>query len=369
MKHPVGMDTRMIRHTGIGTYIRELLNGMSALKLPGARNVGLFGQRPAQDLGLSESVYPFRARIYSIEEQLEYPFCLGRCSVWHAPHYNVPLWKGKTRLIVTIHDLIHWIFRKQFFNSLQAFYARKMLARAVQTADHVITVSGQTRSDLVEYFEADPEKISVIYEGVGPQFRDLLPAEVQQIKNRYRLPDRYFLYVGSIKPHKNVLCLIHLFRRLQQEKKVDAPLVLVGKKDKRYAPAYAELARLKTREGIIHLPQVSHEDLIGLYNGALALVHPSLYEGFGLTLLEAMACGTPVIASRTSSIPEVVGDAAHLVDPCSQREMAEIIVRIEKFPNLREEYIRKGKRHVQKFRWEETARQTVEVYERVLETI
>jgi glycosyltransferase involved in cell wall biosynthesis len=364
-KKKIGIDTRMLHNTGIGTYLGGLVHNLEEAALPKEWDVCFYGQPPHS----SASNRSFWSKIYTVQEQLEYPFRLKGCDLWHAPHYNVPLQKGKTKLVVTIHDLIHWIFRKDFFTPLQEFYAKKMLTAAVQKSDHIITVSHKTRNDLIEHFDAEPDKISVIYEGVSRNFHVLESREpVEQIRQKYALPKSYFLYVGMIKPHKNVLSLIKMFKELKHQKKIDAALVLVGKKDKKYPSDYEELSKLKTEDSIYHIPYVENDELIAFYNGALALVHPSLYEGFGLTLLEAMACGTPVIACRAASIPEVVGDAACLSEPCSQREMMDAMVRMEKSANLRSEYARKGILQAAKFRWEEMAKQTVEVYRKVLGT-
>ncbi len=361
----IGIDVRMVRNTGIGTYLRGLLEhfkGAEPLKHP----IHLFG--PADPITNGAfSVQPFRSRIYSINEQIEYPFHLRKCSLWHAPHYNVPVLKGGTKLVVTIHDLIHWIFRKDFFSPLQAAYAGWMLKQASLRSDHIITVSERTKLDLIKYFNADAKKISVIYEGVSSRFKPVQDAaQLEKMKMKYQLPESYFLYVGLIKPHKNVLTLIRLFKQLRKEGLVKSSLVLIGKKDKHYPPGLEELTHLKTGEGIIYLPFVETEELVLLYNGALALVHPSLYEGFGLTLLEAMACGTPVIACRTSSIPEVAGHAAWLVDPSVPGEMKDAMAEMERTPVLRMEYGKKGIVQAGRFRWDDAAKKTLEVYERVL---
>lgn len=365
--HNIAIDARMLRHTGIGTYLRGLFSGLTRRDITKELDISVYGKAKQEDDFGNFPRYPFHSGIYSIQEQLEYPLRLRHCRLWHAPHYNIPFMKGKTKLVVTIHDLIHWIFRNEFFTPLQAFYAGRMFRRAVDQADHIIAVSCKTRDDLIHEFDADPEKISVIYEGVDESFCALdNESAIDRVKAKYGLPERYFLYVGSLKPHKNVHSLIRIFKYLTKQEKIECPLVLVGRKDKRYPHGFEVLTNLKTEPGIIHIPYVDADDLVALYNGAVALTHPSLYEGFGLTLLEAMACGTPVIATRSASIPEVAGDAALLVDPCIDREMMEAIVRVEKFPAIRDVLSKKGRHHVRRFRWDETAEKTAEIYEKVL---
>ncbi len=366
MSYTIGIDIRMMRNTGIGTYLKGILGAWPAGV--SSREACLFGGPGREPLGERFAQAPFYSPIYSVTEQMEYPFRLKQCRLWHSPHYNVPLVKGKTRLVVTIHDLIHWIFRKDFFSPLQAFYAGQMLARAVRFSDHIITVSRKTEGDLIGHFDADPGKISVIYEGVNPAFSVLEdPALKQKVCERHGIRKPYFLYVGMLKPHKGVLWLIHLFRKLKAEGKIDAALVLVGRKDKKYGAEFQELSRLKTEGDLIHINHVeSTQDLVALYNGALALVHPSLYEGFGLTLLEAMSCGTPVAACRAASIPEVAGEAAPLVPPAAVGEMRDAMVQLEKSRGLREDLRRKGLLHAKRFSWEKAAKATCDIYEKVL---
>ena len=362
----IGLDVRMVQFTGIGTYIREILRNFLHSRILQEMKLRLFG--PKSHLSEFENVpiNPFYSKIYSLQEQLEYPLRLKKCALWHAPHYNIPFFKGKTKLIVTVHDLIHWIYRKEFFNRAQALYASVMFKRLIPTADHIITVSERTKWDLVEHFDASPQKIRVIYEGVNPEFRPLNPPDIEEVKKRYQIPERYFLCIGSLKPHKNILWLVRLYREMLKEKNVQASLLIVGRKNKKYSEEFAELADLKTEKGIVYIPEVPFKDLVALYSGALALIHPSLYEGFGLPLLESMACGTPVIAFKTASIPEVVGDAAHLVSLNHEDEMVEAIIDLQNNSQLRETFRSKGFENIKRFSWKRAAEQTIEVYKTVL---
>lgn len=370
MPYCIGLDVRMLRHTGIGTYLRGLVSGLSKAAVSPDLKPALFG---SGDLAVQYPDFetsPFSAPIYSAREQFLYPSVIGKCALWHAPHYNVPILKGKTRLVVTIHDLIHWIFRKQFLSPAQEFYAWAMMKRALSLADHVIAVSQNTKKDLIGHFKADPKKITVIYEGAGQECREFLPQELAEkattIKAKYSLPDNFFLFVGLMKPHKNVLWLVRTFRKLKLAKKLRSSLVLVGRKDRKYPPNFGELAELRSSADIIHIPEIGTDELMVLYNQAVALVHPSLYEGFGLTVLEAMKSGTPVIASKAASLPEIVGDAAILIDPASDAELAGALVEVESNVETRQILRNKGLARAVLFDWRETAKQTVQVYEKVL---
>ncbi len=368
-KTDVILDARMIRHSGIGTYLRGLLGEYPrqnffkqhsfAATFPPSLTAEVNGAFPS---------FGFRSPIYSLWEQMEYPVHLAKCRVWHAPHYNVPFLKKGGRLVVTIHDLIHWIFRKEFFSPLQAAYAQFLFQRVVRSADRIITVSEKTREDLIRHFKASPGQIRVIYEGVSEDFFEIPELSYsREVLKKYNLPGRFFLYVGLVKPHKNVKRLLKVFKDLRSQKKLDLDLVLVGKKDRRYPRGFESLAELGTGDGIHYLPGVeSRRELASLYASALSLVHPSLYEGFGLTCLEAMASGTPVIVSKAASLPEVVGEAGLYIDPNAEDSLAEALLEMVSNESLRKNSAEKGRQRAQNFRWSKTAQETAAVYQELL---
>ncbi len=367
MTYDIGIDARMLHNTGIGTYLKGILGELEKNPVLSAKKMGLYGIHESRHLYQNIPHEPFNASIYSFKEQWEYPKRLRECKLWHSPHYNAPIAKGQTRLVVTIHDLIHWLFRKDFFNPLQGLYAKAMFANAVQKADHIIAVSQKTKADLMSCFHADPAKITVIYEGTSPIFR---PAENLQktapVLLKYAVPESYFLYVGLIKPHKNIHRLIDVFVRLRETKKISSSLVLVGKIDPKYKEAVQALSLHGPAAGIIHLPFIETEELVSFYHGAKSLVHPSLYEGFGLTLLEAMNCGTPVIAYDSGSIPEVAGEAGLLVPTGDEKKLAEAIEQVEEDEKLRTEMRERGFIQAKRFHWAEAAQKTAEIYLKVL---
>lgn len=363
-KNKIALDARMIHHSGIGTYVRGLVSGFSNTGLPGNMELTLCGDAK----GAGFRAQPFTEPIYSIGEQLAYPAQAHGYDIWHSPHYNIPYFKTSQKLVVTVHDLIHWVFRGRFFSRAQAYYTELLMRKVVKSADRIIAVSEKTKLDIMEFFQAPEDKITVVYEGVSPDFGiSADAAELRDLRTRHKLPDNFFLYVGLIKPHKNVLWLARLFRRLFREKKISSPLVIVGKKDRKYGPGFEELETLGREEAVIYLDQAPKADLKVLYQSALALVHPSLYEGFGLTILEAMACGTPVAAFRTASIPEVAGDAGILIRPNDEEAMTDTLIRLEKSDSLRAQMKAKGLLQTKKFDWNDTAAKTLQVYREVLQ--
>jgi glycosyltransferase involved in cell wall biosynthesis len=318
----VGIDCRKIGDFGIGTYIRGLLEAMTGIDYVafGPRDIAL----PA---GVEHVIVD--APNYSIREL----FTVGRApkiDLFHAPHYVVPF--VKVPFVVTIHDLIHLRHR----NPLARVYARTMIGRAVRKSRRVITVSNAVRDEIAAEF-GHAEKIAVTYNGVDSVFNSAVAAAA----------GRYFLFVGNDKPHKNVDRLVAAFARVPEMQ-----LVLAG----------GTFDRLRDRDRIVVEGFVSSEELASLYRGAIALVLPSLEEGFGLPALEAMACGTAVITSNAPALVEITNDAALHVDANSIDAIADAMTLVMRDPKLRATMIARGLERAKTFTWRRCAELTREIY-------
>lgn len=360
----VGIDARMIHHSGIGTYLRNLLRELPALS-PGDFEFVLFGRGPSLEcLNGFYSVRPFTQPIYSVSEQLGYLPRTASVDVWHSPHYNIPFFCG-SRLVVTLHDLIPLIFAGRFFSSVQRQYVLTFLRRILKQACRIVTVSEQTKQDVMAFFKVSGDRIRVIPEGVSRDFRVIKdPRTLDRVRQRYGLPlsDRFLLYVGLLKPHKNLSVLIETVRRLRREGKMEQKLLIVGAKDRKYPPESRYLGEIQTDQDIVYIERADQGDLPYIYNAADLFILPSLYEGFGLPVLEAFACGTPVIVSDRGSLPEVAGDAALRFEADSQEKLAEAILRMLEDSALRGELREKGFERARAFSWTQMAEETLKVY-------
>lgn len=290
---------------------------------------------------------------------------LGPVDVFHSLNAAV-LPQRKGRRIVTVHDLTCLHF-PQFHPWTRRALFRLGIRRAARLADAIIVPSSATKSDLAARFPAAEPKIRVIAEAHGEQFLPLSPTATMGVIGRYGLPYRdYLLFVGNIEPRKNLLAVVEAYNRLRRRTRSAPCLAIAGGEGWKNRPIHHAAAASPFAGDIRFLGRVTDGELPALMNGALALVYPSLYEGFGLPPLEAMACGTPVITSNRSSLPEVVGDAALLVDPGDTAELADAMARIVDEEPLREDLRERGLKQAQGFSWHETARMTVQVYESVL---
>ena len=389
----IGIDARMIRHSGIGTYLRNLLWEFQKLDHP-RFEFTLFGSRKQfQDSngsyilrevkncesrsntqhGTGITIYgrvgyeirPFNQPIYSLSEQIAYFSKTRSVDLWHAPHYNAPFFSS-SKLVVTIHDLIPLIFSGKFFSKPKHFYLANALKRISEQAENIIAVSECTKRDLVDLVKVPAERIRVIYEGVSSEFRPIGDlALLERVRSRYQIPKNanLILYVGLIKPHKNLGVLTQAVKRLRREGKIDHKLVIVGKKDRTYPTGSEFLAEIHSDEDIIYRERVEHEDLPALYNLASIFILPSLYEGFGLPVLEALACGIPVIVSNRASLPEVVGEAALLFEADSEESLAEAILKLARDEKLRQGLRQRGFERARLFSWNRMAQETLKVYE------
>jgi len=371
----IGIDCRMYSSafTGIGRYVFELADHL--FKADSENEYVLFFNDP--EFGKFTPPNPKVKKVlvnaghYSLQEQLKFLRLLNKekLDVMHFTHFNAPVFYRRPS-VVTIHDLtLHFYPGKKMTSLLHRLAYHLVLKSAVKKAKKVIAVSENTKKDLQILLKTPSEKIDVIYEGVHEKFKPLHnDPTVESVKNKFKLDKLYLLYTGVWRSHKNLPNLINAFKILKDDFDFQGYLVITGRKDPIYAPEVVSHAEsLKLSQDIIFTGLVEENDLVPLYNGALAYVFPSLYEGFGLSPLEAMQCGVPVVASKTSCIPEVCGtENAVYFDPNNPQEMAEKLNEVIISPALREQLIQKGLNHVKKFSWQKMAQQTLQVYNQIL---
>jgi glycosyltransferase involved in cell wall biosynthesis len=246
---------------------------------------------------------------------------------------------------------------------LNRSYLRIFTQLSVRRARRIVAVSESTKRDLVRSYSLSPDKVDVVYNGVDPSFRPLPSKQVAAFRRETELPERFILFVGTLEPRKNVVGLVEAYARLPKER---PPLMLVGGKGWLYDEIFARVEALGLSHEIRFVGYVPAEALPLWYNAADLFVYPSLYEGFGLPALEAMACGTPVVTSMASSLPEVVGDAGRLVDPSDTEGLAAVMAQVLGSGEQREQMQIEGLAQASKFSWEQTAFYTAHSFKRAL---
>jgi len=304
--------------------------------------------------------------------QLSFPLIQQdiKADLYHYPHFDFPFLAKFPALVVTIHDLQYVKYPKFYVGAsrLKYLYTYAITWIALKKVSQVVTVSRNTLQDIMTLFPGTPRnKLQVIYQGVDPIFfarKD--PNRVKQVLSSYGIESRYFLFVGAIRPHKNVTFLIESFSKLVS-KIPDHDLVICGNPYPGYTEPIDLVSKLKLRDKVKFIGHVPDQDLVYFYQGATCLIYPSLYEGFGLPVLEAMACGIPVIASRAASIPEAVGEAGILIDPRNIEELIEAMISITIDYELRTSLVEKGLSRSRLFSWKRTAQQVLDLYEKLVE--
>lgn len=368
----VGIDARLVRvPRGIGNAIQGLLNGLSRISpnheiliyTDSSLEAGKIPDAPGFTLRI------LRPAVYPYWEQVAFPIALARdrIDVVHCPGNTGPLWGlGRTRLVVTIHDAIY--FNKEFrkgqsaVGAMQAAYYRANVPMVASRAQAIITVSEFSRNDIIRLMHVAPSKISIIHIAPGEDFRRISQAQQQQVKQKYGL-DRYIIAPAAIDPRKNTLRLLTAFAEFLRNADSLCVLVLVGLDNRARLQFERVCGQLNIRSHIKLLGFVATDELVALNNGAEFALYLSCYEGFGLPVLEAMACGVPVIAANATSIPEVAGDAALLVDPYDVEMIVEAMRRLSGDAALRALLRARGEEQAKKFSWDAAARQTLAIYE------
>ncbi len=367
----IGIDARKLHDFGIGTYIRNLLKQLA--RIDQATEYILLC-RPSDVAIVNELGVNFRAvaepsGTYTLSEQVRVPLVLRRerVDLYHAPHYVLPP-LAQCKSVVTIHDVIHLLFPQYLPGRLAHAYARATLWAAAKRSDRILTVSETSKNDILRRFKVPAEKIAVIYNAIDERF-NVQPSEdqVQRVRQRYQLDQRFVLYVGNIKPHKNVERLIHAFDRLRLGVFDDLRLLIIGDEISKYPALRRAVPVHKLHKQVRFLGFVPIETLAVLYRLADVFVFPSLYEGFGLPPLEAMASGAPVVTSNVSSLPEVVGDAALLVDPYDPDAIADGMRRVLTDEDLRATLRTRGFEQAQRYSWQRSIEQVRAIYDEVLQ--
>ena len=354
----------MILHSGIGTYTRNLVTNL--FDIDKTNTYTLLGREKALSKYVQKpnvSITEFHSPIYSISEQVIEPLKLWDVEFLHCPHYNIPvIYEGE--MIVTVHDLIHLIFPQFLKHRAAYFYAKSLFKLMAIRSKKIIAVSENTKADIVNYLGVKEDKVVVIYNGVSEIFKkDASKEECEKLRHKLNLHAKYILNISNMKAHKNIETLIEAYSKLRK-KGIEQKLLLAGGKKERVKELQVYAEQFNVAEDIIFIQNIDFEDLPVLYRICDVFVFPSLYEGFGLPLVEAMASGVPVVTSNVSSMPEVVGNAGITIEPSNADSLAEAIEKVISDNKLRENMIKTGIKQVEKFNWRNTAKKTLEVYEK-----
>jgi len=367
---PIVLDARTTtdHFPGIGRYVVNLASALQHiapdLDLTLLRDPSAAAQRltlpdlPTLDCATSPFALSQQWRVRSILRR-------SHAALYHSAYYLMPYVPGVPSL-VTCYDLIPLIY-PQYFTATQRLIFRTAHGLALRAAHVTLAISEATKSDLVRLFHIDPQRIVVTPLAADAHFQPPSRAAIDRVRQQHALPARYMLYFGSNKPHKNVPRLIEAFAKSGiSDQGSGIELVIGGHWDERYPEAKHAAARLGLQDVVRFIGPVKDADLPALYGGAELFVFPSEYEGFGLPVLEAMACGAPVVCGDRSSLPEVAGDAALLCDPRDMNSVARAIERALIDRDLRSALCQRSLDRAAKFSWEQTAQQTLQVYQSIL---
>lgn len=369
--HTIAIDARKIQDFGIGTYVRNLVRWLGEidtenryLLLTHDTERDFFGTLPDNFEPVHEG-----CPVYSLRELATVSWKLFRlkADLYHSTHYVLPA-LVPSKVVVTLHDLIHLLYPEYLPSRLAFFYAQRMIRHSLGRSDRIICVSRNTKKDLSRFFEVDPGKVRVVYNGVQDAFREeLSEEEIERWLKNLGLSSPYLLFVGNpTKPHKNLDRVVQAYARAVREAKITGPLVCVGDRGSAAFKIHQRAEQLGVGDKVQLLGHVAEEALPAIYQGASLFLYPTLYEGFGLPVIEAMASGVAVITSNGSALKEIAEGYAHLVDPLDVQAIADAIAYCMTDVDHREALAKLGRRRAEDFRWKRTAEKTLEIYRSVL---
>jgi glycosyltransferase involved in cell wall biosynthesis len=358
MKISIDVQTTLGQPTGFGFYVSSLVDALQKIS-----------QEDELVLIRPEAEKDFSTPQRFVWDQFSYPARARRAKVdlLHQPCFSAPLFFSGP-VVITIHDIISILFPENIPFASRMFYS-KWMPLTYGKASEIITISQSTANDITRVLKIPPEKITVIHSAVDEKFEKPTSAdEVEKAKKKYNLPKDYLLHIGTLEPRKNLGFLIEAFARvISDEKNENLNLVITGKKGWYFEGLFEKVRQLNLEKRVIFTGYIDELDKPAIYKGAKIFTFPSLYEGFGLPPLEAMASGVPIISSNTSSMPEVIGEAGVLISPHDLASWVRAISKLNTDEVARRELIEKNKIQIKKFSWEKTARQTMAVYHKTAE--
>jgi glycosyltransferase involved in cell wall biosynthesis len=356
MKIGIDLQATKGRTTGLGVYTDNFVRTLRTLDP--AHQFHFYSTQAQGNWNTARRLVWENVELYNLAKK-------DRVDILHVPAFAPP-YRKSFKLVVTIHDLIGMIFPNQM-GLPSGLYWGRWLPMAAKRADVIVVDSDSTRRDVIKYLDVSEDQIRLIYPSGHENFSTNIQAKgLEQLKRRLGIKEKYFLCVGTIEPRKNLARVIDAFVNfIQKERSTRYQLVVVGSKEFAHGMAYQALVdKAEVRfDDVIFTGYVSHEDLNRLYCGTDAFLFPSLYEGFGIPVLEAMASGVPVLTSNVSSLPEVAGDAAYYVNPNEADEITQGMEELSANGALRAKLIAAGFEQIKKFSWEKAVRETLEVYE------
>ena len=376
MKINIELQPALKDRTGVGWYVYEVIKHLPKEKKHITGTIFNFLNRRddteiIRDLNIDVSilyllpyrVYLFLTKIINIPHNY---FFHPKADLYHFMGYIVP-YSVKGKVILTIYDLVVELFPDTMEEKNRELLQKEMY-RSIRRADHIITISNSVKLELINILGLDEENIDVVSPGVDYKVFNTKVADKEKwgIKQKYNLPDEYILYLGTLEPRKNICTLLEAFANLKKEKKIIEKLVIAGKKGWNYENIYKIIHENNIEDEVIFTGYVNENEKPAIYQMAKLFVFPSIYEGFGIPVLEAMASGIPVVVSNSSSLPEVVGDAGILVDPQRVEDIEISIYKILNDKKLRIELTEKGLKQSKKFTWENSANKLCNIYCKVM---
>jgi len=371
--------------SGVGLYVFNLVEALSKLEHTESFELGLAYQPGLKNWLKGKLDFPDNLQLYPNIYQIPIPVrlsnlfldylpqifphylqpILGKSNVFHGTNYTVYPYKNIQK-VITIYDL-SFIRYPEYTNSVVQQYTKRLI-KCLEWTDLIITISESSKQDIINYLKVPAEKIFVtpLASQYNANFLSSLDLDKEVENINYNFSKPYLLFVSTIEPRKNINAIISAFNFLKQRYKVEHQLVLIGKKGWNYEPIFTAIQNSPCKDEIHHLDYLSNELVALFYSKADVFLYPSHYEGFGLPVLEAMKLGTPVITSNTSSIPEVTGNAAILIDPNDYMQLAEAILQVISDSQLRQNLINKGKIRADLFSWERTAKETLKAYKSII---